>query len=177
MEECWLTKSVWKMTMWTPARDIAASFGRRKQMKIPQSIGELIAKAPFAHLTTLNSTGGPQVTVVWVGIEGEDLVVGHLHLPTYQKVKNIRRDPRVALSMLSDATNAQGLREYLVVHGDARVTEGGAFDLLQRLGRLYLGPNAVYPPAAMSNIPGWITRITPARYAGVGPWVVPTAHE
>jgi hypothetical protein len=79
--------------------------------------------------------------------------------------------------MLSDATNAQGLREYLVVYGDARVTEGGAFDLLQRLGRLYLGPNAVYPPPAMSNIPGWITRITPARFAGVGPWVVPTAHE
>jgi hypothetical protein len=92
-------------------------------------------------------------------------------------VKNIRRDPRVALSMLSDATNAQGLREYLVVYGDARVTEGGAFDLLQRLGRLYLGPNAVYPPAAMNNIPGWITQITPARFAGIGPWVVPTAHK
>ena len=103
-------------------------------MKIPESIRELIAKAPFAHMTTLNSTGGPQVTVVWVGIEGEDFVIGHLHLPTYQKVKNIRRDPRVALSMLSDATNAQGLREYLVVYGDARVTECGAFDLLQRLG-------------------------------------------
>ena len=99
--------------------DLAAKFGRRKRMKIPESIRELIAKAPFAHMTTLNSTGGPQVTVVWVGIEGEDFVIGHLHLPTYQKVKNIRRDPRVALSMLSDAANTQGLREYLVVYGNA----------------------------------------------------------
>ena len=140
-------------------------------MKIPESIRELIAKAPFAHMTTLNSTGGPQVTVVWVGIEGEDFVIGHLLRPAYQKVKNIRRDPRVALSMLSDASNAQGLREYLVVYGDARVTEGGAFDLLQRLERLYLGSNAV-TSAAMRNIPGYITRITPARFAGVGPWVV-----
>jgi PPOX class probable F420-dependent enzyme len=146
-------------------------------MKIPESIRELIVNAPLAHITTLNSTGGPQVTVVWVGIEGEDFVIGHLHLPTYQKVKNIRRDPRVALSMLSDATNAQGLREYLVVYGDARVTEGGAFDLLQRLGRLYLGPHAVYPPAVMADIPGWITRITPMHFAGVGPWVVPNARE
>jgi hypothetical protein len=73
--------------------------------------------------------------------------------------------------MLGDATNAQGLREYLVVYGDARVTEGGAFDLLQRLERLYLGTNAV-SSAAMRNIPGYITRITPARFAGVGPWVV-----
>ena len=73
-------------------------------MKISESIRELISKAPLAHLTTLNSTGGPQVTVVWVGIENEEFVIGHLHLPTYQKVKNIRLDPRVALSLLSDTT-------------------------------------------------------------------------
>lgn len=82
-------------------------------MKIPESIRELIAKAPLAHLTTLNSTGGPQVTVVWVGIESDELVIGHL--ATHQKVKNIRRDARVALSLLNDKTNTQGLREYLVV--------------------------------------------------------------
>lgn len=45
-------------------------------------------------------------------------------------------------------TNAQGLREYVVVYGKARVTEGGAVDLLQRLARIYLGPNVEYPPAA-----------------------------
>ncbi len=66
-------------------------------MKISQSIRELIAKAPLAHLTTINSKGGPQVTAVWVGIEDEEFVIGHLAV--HQKVKNIRRDPRVALSM------------------------------------------------------------------------------
>src|ERR1700731_4454862 len=105
-------------------------------MKIPESLRELIAKSPFAHLTTLNSTGGPQVTVVWVGMEGEDFVIGHLHLPTYQKVKNIRRDPRVALSMLSDSTNAQGLREYLVVYGDARPKVTAAYQCV-----VYLRPD------------------------------------
>ena len=103
-------------------------------MKIPASVRELIAKAPLAHLTTLNSTGGPQVTVAWVGIEDEEFVTGHLAL--HQKVKNIRRDPRVALSLLSDKTSAQGMREYLVVYGNARVTEGGAVQLLQRLAPL-----------------------------------------
>ena len=68
-----------------------------KRLKIAESIRELIAKAPLAHLTTLNSTGGPQVTVVWVGIENEEFVIGHLHLATYQKVKNIRRDRRVSV--------------------------------------------------------------------------------
>src|SRR5229473_540207 len=126
-------------------------------MKIPQSVRELLAKAPLAHLTTLNSDGGPQVTVVWVGIENEEFVLGHMAV--HKKVRNIRRDARVALSLLGDKTNAQGLREYVVIYGDARVTAGGAVDLLQGLARIYLGPHADFPPAAMRNIPGYITRI------------------
>jgi PPOX class probable F420-dependent enzyme len=143
-------------------------------MKIPQSVRELLAKAPLAHLTTLNSDGSPQVTVVWVGIENEEFVIGHLAL--HRKIRNIRRDSRVALSLLGDKTNAQGLREYVVVYGDARVTEGGAVGLLQRLAPIYLGPNADYPPAAMRNIPGYITRITPKRFAGIGPWAAQVAE-
>ncbi len=137
-------------------------------MNIPQSIRELLAKAPLAHLTTLTASGGPQVTVVWVGIENEEFVIGHL--AEQKKVKNIRRDPRIALSLLGDKTNAQGLREYVVIYGNARVTEGGAVQLLQGLARIYLGPNADYPPPAMRNIPGYITRITPTRLSGIGPW-------
>ena len=137
-------------------------------MKIPQSVRELLPKGPLAHLTTLNSDGGPQVTVVWVGIENEEFVIGYM--AEHTKVRNVRRDGRVALPLLGDGTNAQGLREYVVIYGDARVTEGGAVDLLQRLARIYLGPNADYPPAPMRNIPGYITRITPTRFAGVGPW-------
>ncbi len=138
-------------------------------MKIPQSVREVIEKGPFAHLTTLNSNGSPQVTVVWVGIEGEEFVMGHLAM--HQKVKNIRRDARVALSLLVEKTNAQGMREYVVVYGNARVTEGGAVDLLQRLAPIYLGPKADFPPASMRNISGYVTRITPVRFSGIGPWV------
>jgi len=138
-------------------------------MKIPQSVREVIDKAPFGHLTTLNADGSPQVTVIWVGIEGEEFVIGHF--AKYLKLRNIERDPRVVLSLLSDNTNAQGLREYLVVRGKARVTEGGAPELIRRLAPLYLGPDTDYPPAAMRKIPGFVTRITPERFAGVGPWV------
>src|SRR5215510_4099116 len=137
-------------------------------MNIPQSVRELLPKGPLAHLTTLNPDGSPQVTVVWVGIENEEFVIGHL--AAHKKVKNVQRDPRVALSLLGDGTNAQGLREYVVIYGNARVTEGGAVDLSRRLARIYLGPNVDFPPAAMRNIPGYITRITPTRFAGIGPW-------
>ncbi len=119
-------------------------------MKIPQTVREVIEKGPLAHLTMLNRDGSPQVTVVWVGIEGEEFVMAHLAM--HQKVKNVRRDPRVALSILGDKTNANGMREYVVVHGKARVTDGGAVNLLQRLARIYLGPGAEYPPASCGTL-------------------------
>jgi PPOX class probable F420-dependent enzyme len=143
-------------------------------MKIPQSLCEVIEKGPYAHLTTLNRDGSPQVTVVWVGIEGEEFVMGHLAM--HQKVKNVRRDPRVALSFISDKNSAQGMREYAVAYGNARITEGGAVPLLQRLAKIYLGPKAVFPPPSMQNTPGFITRIAPDRFTGLGPWAAKSAE-
>jgi PPOX class probable F420-dependent enzyme len=135
---------------------------------IPESIRALIATGPYAHLTTLNRDGSPQVSVVWVGIENDELVCGHMG--AWQKVKNVQRDARVCMSMLGHQKNPMGLLEYLIVYGNARITEGGAADLLQRLARVYLGPDAVFPPEPYRSNPGFITRITPDRFAGTGPW-------
>lgn len=137
-------------------------------MSIPASVQALIAEGPYAHLTTLNADGSPQVSVVWVGIENDELVMGHMG--QWQKVKNIQRDPRVALSALGKKKNPMGLLEHLVVYGNARITEGGAADLLQRLARIYMGPDVVFPPEPYRNAPGVITRLKPSRYTGVGPW-------
>jgi PPOX class probable F420-dependent enzyme len=121
----------------------------------------------LAHLVTLNPDGSPQVSVVWVGLDGDEIVAGHL--PEHRKLRNIRNDSRVALSLESGAHNATGLAEYLVIHGTARVTEGGAPQLLQRLAHTYLGPDVRFPP--MDNPPpGYITHITVERVSGVGPW-------
>jgi len=137
-------------------------------MTIPESVRNLIATGPAAHLTTLNSDGSPQVTVVWVGIEGDEIVSGHLDL--HHKIENIRRDPRVAISFISPGKNSIGLQEYVVIYGEARVTEGDAVPLLQRLARIYMGPDADFPPAGLRDRPGFVTRITPRRLAGIGPW-------
>ena len=137
-------------------------------MKIPDSIRELIATGPSAHLTTLNPDGSAQVTVVWVGIEENEFVVGHM--AAHKKVQNIRRDPRVVMSTLGRGKNSMGLQEYLVIYGTARITEGGAAALLQRLAHIYLGPDVEFPPASIRLNPGYITRLSPARFGGVGPW-------
>ena len=137
-------------------------------MTIPQSVRELIATAPLVHLTTLNRNGSPQVSVVWMGIENDEFVSGHMRL--HQKVRNVQRDPRIVFSCLGRGKNVLGLQKYLVVHGEARITEGGAPALLQRLAHLYLGPQAVFPPETLRDQPGWITRIKPERFGGIGPW-------
>ncbi len=134
---------------------------------LPDSARAVLEGPHLAHLVTLEADGRPQVTIVWVGLDGDEIVTGHL--PEHRKLRNIRRDPRVALSIETDKRNAIGLNEYLVVYGHARITEGGAPELLQRLAHTYLGPDVTFPP--MDDPPsGYITHITVDRIAGVGPW-------
>jgi PPOX class probable F420-dependent enzyme len=132
-----------------------------------ERVRQALTSGRLAHLVTLGPGGDPQVTLVWVGIENNEIVAAHLG--AWQKVKNIRRDPRVVLSLETGERNENGLDEYLVVYGRARVTEGGAADLLQKLAWVYIGPDVRFPPMD-SPPPGYITRITPERVAGVGPW-------
>jgi PPOX class probable F420-dependent enzyme len=118
-------------------------------------------------MVTINPDGSPQVAVVWVGVEGDEIVSGHLRLQ--QKIRNVQRDSRVVLSMETGVRNPMGLDEYLIVRGSARVTEGGAPELLQRLARVYLGPDVKFPPMD-DPPPGYVLRITPESVGGVGPW-------
>lgn len=134
---------------------------------LPDSARDLLESPGLAHLVTLEPDGRPQVSCVWVGLDGDEIVTAHL--PEHRKIRNMRRDPRVALSVESDTHNAIGLTEYLVVHGRARITEGGAAALLQQLAHVYLGPDVKFP--TMDNPPpGYITHITVERLGGVGPW-------
>jgi len=136
-------------------------------MQLSEDVRSALTSGHLAHLVTLEPDGTPQVTLVWVGLEDDEIVAGHLGV--WRKVANVRRDPRVVLSMETGGHAPNGLAEYLVVHGRARITEGGAPELLQRLAHVYLGPDVKFPP--MDNPPpGYITRITPEKIRGVGPW-------
>jgi PPOX class probable F420-dependent enzyme len=128
---------------------------------------DVITAGRVAHLVTINADGSPQVSIVWVGLDGDEIVSGHLGVR--QKLRNVERDPRVVLSLETGHRNAAGLDEYLVVRGTARLTQGGAPELLQRLAHVYLGPDTKFPP--MDDPPaGYVLRITPERISGVGPW-------
>ena len=137
-------------------------------MPIPPSLRALIESGAHAHIVTINKDGTPHVTVIWVGIEDGEIVAAHL--PRNQKVRNIERNPRVVLSLEATTKSNYGLTEYAVIHGTARITEGGAPELLQKLAHVYMGPGVKFPP--MPNPPpGYITRIRVDKIEGVGPWV------
>jgi PPOX class probable F420-dependent enzyme len=129
---------------------------------------EIIRSGALGHLVTLNPDGSPQLTCVWVGIDGDDLLTAHLN-PTLRKVENVRADPRVVVSFEGTEIQPPGLRQYVVVHGSATVEEGGAAELLQELAHVYLGPEVKFPP--MDNPPpGVRLRISVERVGGIGPW-------
>jgi PPOX class probable F420-dependent enzyme len=127
----------------------------------------LLHSAALGHLVTMNADGSPQVSIVWVGLDDGEIVCAHML--RNQKVRNIERDPRVVVSIEADGHNEMGLAEYFVGYGTARIVEGGAAELLQRLAHVYLGPDVVFPP--MPNPPpGYVTRIQLDRVTGVGDW-------
>lgn len=101
-------------------------------MELNDAARALIGAGADATLITINPDGSPQVSVVWVALQstpdGDDLVAAHLS-GNYKKLRNIRRDPHVALTVLAPSQPGQQ-REYLAVTGSARVVEGGAPELL-----------------------------------------------
>ena len=137
-------------------------------MTLPESALALIESGRLAHLVTLNRDGSPQVSCVWVGIDGDEIVSAHL-FETQQKLRNVRRDPRVSLSIEGTEIQPPGLLQYLVVHGRATLNEGGAPELLQELAYRYLGPGVTFP-SMPDPPPGIVLRITVERVGGVGPW-------
>ncbi len=136
-------------------------------MRLPDEARPLLESDAVAHVVTIDDDGRPQVTLAWVGLDGDEIVLATM--PDQRKLRNLRRDARIALSVQSTTRNAWGLLEYLVVYGTARVTEGGAAEMLQRLAHTYLGPDVVFPNVP-DPPPGFVTRITPERLGGVGPW-------
>ncbi|MBB3603924.1 PPOX class probable F420-dependent enzyme [Mycolicibacterium sp. BK556] len=140
-------------------------------MKLNDAARALIGSGADATLVTLNPDGSPQVSVVWValqsGEDGDELVTAHLS--EHQKVRNVRRDGRVALTIVS-TTPGEVMRPYLSVKGTARIEDGGAPELLRELASVMVtDESVVFPPAGAP--PGYLTRIRIDSIGGVGPWL------
>ena len=103
---------------------------------IPESARAVLEGPALAHLVTLEPDGRPQISIVWIGLDGDELVAAHL--PEHRKIRNIRRDPRVALSVEAGTHNEMGLAEYVVTPDVLDGTIDARVDAL-----LTAGPQAV----------------------------------
>jgi|ERR1017187_1176859 predicted pyridoxine 5'-phosphate oxidase superfamily flavin-nucleotide-binding protein len=74
---------------------------------LTDDVRQALTAGRLAHLATINPDGSPQVSVVWIGLDGDDIVIGHLM--GGQKVTNIARDPRVALTVEGEGANPVGM--------------------------------------------------------------------
>ena len=128
---------------------------------IPEQYLDLFEKQAFGNLGTLMKDGSPQVTPVWVDYDGK--YVRFNSAKGRVKDNNIRRDPRVSIS-LQDPANPY---RYLEIRGCVvEVTESGADEHINKLSQKYLG-KAVYP----FRQPGEVRvtyKIEPAKVSSLG---------
>ncbi len=101
---------------------------------IPESHRDILLGKNFAHLATLMPGGGPQVTPVWIDLDGD--VVMFNTAEGRQKARNLDRDGRVALS----AHDQQNPYRYIQVRGVVvSKTHEGADEHIDSLAKRYLG--------------------------------------
>lgn len=128
----------------------------------------LLGSDAVAHVWTRNADGSPQVSVVWVVVDDDEIVFGCDRMS--RKARNLRLDPAVVLSIEDDVRNEQGFQRHLVVRGTARLTRGPDPRLMDRLARQYTGLER-HPLALRDSRESVVVRVAIDRISGVGPWV------
>ena len=131
------------------------------ETKIPEKYRDLFNKRAFASLGTIMPNGEAQVTPVWVDVDNGNLLFNSARGRV--KDKNIRRDPRVTLTLI-DPDNPY---RYMEVRGRVvDITEKGASDHINKLAKKYLGVDK-YPYAQPGEV-RVLYRVKPEKVHGNG---------
>jgi PPOX class probable F420-dependent enzyme len=109
-------------------------------LALPDDLRVLLSRPSPCVLTTLLPDGSPHATQVWVDGDGEHVLVNSVE--SHRKVRNVRRDPRVAVTVL----DPDQLSRHIGVRGRVvDVTTEGAVDHIEKLAHRYTGrPYAWY---------------------------------
>ena len=125
---------------------------------------ELLREPIISFITTLRADGTPHVTPVWhmADADGGEIVIAVARGTV--KARNVRRNPAVALCAAADARP----QPWVLVNGEARLSDEGASDFVRAVSAHYLGADEAKPYAedALAKIDFTLLRISPARVAG-----------
>jgi len=114
--------------------------------EIPQAYADILGKKAFAHLATLMPDGSPQVSPVWIDYRDGRVLVNSAKGRI--KDTNIRRDPRVAVSV----TDPDNPYRCLMIRGRVvEITEEGADRHIDVMAKKYLGQDT-YPLRSASEV-------------------------
>lgn len=135
---------------------------------IPAPAEALLGSSALAHVVTRSPSGAPQVSVVWCGLRG-DRVLFCTEADT-AKVRNLRRDPFVVLSIEDEVRNRSGAQQHLVVYGQASIIDGPPDKALcDDLCRTYTG-RANHPMNLSRSASAVTVAVDIERIGGNGPW-------
>lgn len=101
--------------------------------QIPDAGRHLFEGQHFGHVATLMEDGSPQTSPIWLDLDGDTVVFNTAEGRV--KTDNLRRDPRVAISVV----NSENPYESLLVRGDAEIVEEGADEHIDKLAKRYMG--------------------------------------
>jgi PPOX class probable F420-dependent enzyme len=135
---------------------------------IPAPVEALLGSDALAHVVTMNPDGTPQVSVVWCGVRGDQILFCTER--STAKVRNLKRDPRVVLSIEDEARNLSGTQQHLVVHGRAQVVGPADVDLCADLCRIHVG-RADHPLNLSRSSSAVTVAVDVERFGGNGPWL------
>ncbi len=134
---------------------------------LPEELRELVESGPLTYVSTVNADGSPQVTAIWIGLDGGDLISTHMRYNT--KLRNMQRDPRVVFLFAPPSRSGEWMSPYVVIYAHATIGPLGVTGpLLTKLAKAYVGRDAQYPDESQT---GYVVRYSIDRIGGVGPWV------
>ena len=138
---------------------------------IPAPAESLLGSDALAHVITRNRDGTAQVSVVWCGVRGDRILF--CTEGNTAKVRNVRRDPDVILSIEDEARNAAGTQQHLVVYGRATVVGPADPDVCDELCRVYTG-TADHPLNLKRSPTAVMVAVDVDHIGGNGPWIHPS---
>ena len=125
-------------------------------MSLPDALLDLLRRPSPCFLSTLMPDGSPQMTQTWVDTDGHDVLINTVR--GHQKVRNVERDPRVALNVADPDDPSR----YFEVRGRVtEVTEAGAREHIDELSQRYIG--APYPWFGGRDQVRLLVRISPEK--------------